>query len=631
MASEGVPAAAAKTRLRLPERIPDFGRRGLILFQLLWFPAFVLSILGPAAGTWYRVADGNQNSALIPGSRAGLALAEEDLTRVRFPVGPSAKAAGVRPGDDLVAIDGIPLSQTVPLNGGLIGGTETDDALFGELLYGTEPREMVLSLRSPGGRPRDVTVRSGEEHVEAGARALGFAPAMLRFADLLHLLTYPFLLASAWVLHRRKKEDVVSSIVSLAILLTLVAEQPSASFLALVAGVPEGVHRAVYDLANVLLLSGILLFPHGQLSPRPLVALVATLPILFFLEGDEYRFAFIAYMAASVATLVWRLRGRSSGDERQQLKWALFGFAGYAVFLALSLSADMMKMGAGSLGRQLALEVGAGFAFGLAFLLLQLGLLVALLKYRLYDAEAVITRSASLALITLVLGGVFAATMEAVKEVVLRAFGHDAGSMAPIVGAAISTVLVSPAYDRVQRWTEGRLHRHLAALREDLPECLRDLRHVASLKELVGESLDRIERGVRPTRVAVLVNGELVESRGASAEEVAAWQSDHSPDPSAELDFQPSGGLFPIRLPLRTDGAEPLGWVLFGPRPDRSCLSTAERDTLVEAAGPLARAVRVVLRREARERALAETLASHERRLDALAARLSIDPMPRPA
>ena len=55
-----------------------------------------------------------------------------------------------------------------------------------------------------------------------------------------------------------------------------------------------------------------------------------------------------------------------------------------------------------------------GRAFGLAFLLLQLGLLVALMRYRLYDAEAAITRSASVAIIMLAVATTFEVVIEAV-------------------------------------------------------------------------------------------------------------------------------------------------------------------------------------------------------------------------
>ena len=621
---------AARLEVRLPERIPDFGPRSLAFFRILWFAFFALALVGAVGGTWYRLSDANRNSALMPGSRAGFVVAQEDMTRVRFPVGPAAAALGIRAGDDIVAIDGLPVSAVAAMPGTAAAAAsppgEVDEALFGELLYGTESREVQLTLRGADGAERTVAVVTGEAHIEEGARGLGIPPWVLNFADLLHLLTYPFLLASAWVLYRRNLYDVISSVVSLAILLTLAAEQPSASFLALVAGVPEAAHRILYDAGNVFLLAGILLFPHGRLTPKWVLAVLAALPLLFFLEGDLYRAMLVAYMTASVLTLLWRVRSTPPGDERQQLKWALLGFSGYALFLAGALVADMLKLQAGSFAGQLAFEMAAGLSFGLAFLLLQLGLLVALLKYRLYDAETVISRSASLALITLILGGAFAATMEAVKEVILAGFGRDAGSVAPVVGAALSTVLVSPVYERVQRWAERRFHRNLVELRQGLPECLRDLRHFATLPELAAELLDRVAAGVRPTALALVVDGEVVEARGVPAGEVGQWLAGR-PEPPPAIGFDSRDPLFPIRFALRPDGEGPaIGSLLVGARPDRSCLGSAERAALDEIKEPVARAVRVVLKREARERGVAEALARQQDEIDALRARLAIDP-----
>jgi len=628
MASEGE-AAAAGFRLRLPRRVPDFGPRTFFLFRIIWFAAFALALLGPVAGTWHRVAEAGRNSGLVAGSRAGVALAEHDLTRIRFPVGPAAAAAGIRPGDDIVAIDTIPVSPAVAMPGSPGAppgaGNETDQLLFGDLLSGAEDRDVTLRLRSPDGREREVALRTGEAHIEQGARALGVPGGLLSVIDLIHLLTYPFLLVSAWLLYKRKRFDVVSSIVSLAILLTMGTEQPSATFLALVAMVPDGVHRTLYDLANIFLIGGILLFPHGRLSPRITLALLAALPLLLFLEGDVYRAILIAAMTASVLLFLWRLR-TASGDERQQLKWAVFGFSGYAFFFGASLTADMLKAGAPSLGQQLVLEVAAGFALGLAFLLLVSGLLVALLRYRLYDAEVAISRSASFALIALILAGIFAATMEGVKEVILRFFGRDAGSIAPIVGAALSTIMINPIYERVQGWAERRFHRRLAEMRRDLPDCLRDLRHFATLPELVEEVLKRISAGVRSARLALVINGEVAGTRGAGAGEVEAWLARTALDASCSAGVETGDAFFPLRRPLSLDDGTCLGWILLGPHPDRSRLSTAELDALDELAAPLARAVRVVLARQAREGAIDSALARQQRQIEALMLRLPIDP-----
>lgn len=627
IAAESLPAR--RFRLKLPERVPDFGPRSYFLFQLVWFAAFALAALGPIAGTWHRIAEAGRNSALVVGSRAGIALAEDDLTRIRFPVGPAAAAAGIRPGDDIVAVDTIPVSGRVAMPGSPAAaagsGSETDQLLFGDLISGAEDRDVALTLRSPDGREREVALRTGEAHIEQGARAIGVPGGLLSFIDLIHLLTYPFLLISAWLLFRRKREDVVSSVVSLAILLTMATEQPSATFLALILGVPEGVHRALYDLANISLIGGILLFPHGRLSPRVTLAVLAALPLLLFLEGDFYRAMLIAGMAASVLLFLWRLK-RATGDERQQLKWAVFGFSGYAFFLGVSIAADILKAGAPSLAQQLFLEVAAGFAFGLAFLLLQAGLLVALLRYRLYDAEVAISRSASFALIALILAGIFAATMEGVKEVILRFFGRDAGSIAPIVGAALSTVMINPIYERVQGWAERRFQRKLVEMRRDLPDCLRDLRHFASLAELVEEILERISAGVRSARLALVLDGKVAGSRGTGADEVEAWLARTALDPACSSGVETGDSFFPLRRPLSLADGTCLGWILLGPHPDRSRLSTAELDALDELADPVARAIRVVMARQARERALAETLTRQQRQIDSLMSRLAGSP-----
>ena len=71
----------------------------------------------------------------------------------------------------------------------------------------------------------------------------------------MHIVTYPFLLFAAWILHRRKRDDLISSVLPLAILLTIASEQPSAAFLKFIAHVPEWIHQRLYDLGNMCLLA----------------------------------------------------------------------------------------------------------------------------------------------------------------------------------------------------------------------------------------------------------------------------------------------------------------------------------------------------------------------------------------
>src|SRR5437868_5240387 len=127
---------------------------------------------------------------------------------------------------------------------------------------------------------------------------------------------------------------------------------------------------AIYDLANVLLLTGILLFPHGNLSWRR-VGLIALLPVLMFLRGTLYQTFFVCCMILAVLSLLRCLRLTDSSEQRQQVRWALFGITSYAVLRTLAILADTFKWSADSFGHQLLVEMSAGMRLALAVLVLQ--------------------------------------------------------------------------------------------------------------------------------------------------------------------------------------------------------------------------------------------------------------------
>jgi hypothetical protein len=610
---------------RLPPTVPAFNKPGYGIFTVIWMIAFALAVVGPVAGLYHRYSAPGNNSQLLLGSRAGFAVSPRDATVVRFTVGPQAEKAGIIAGDHITAIYGLALPPSMPVNEEALAEHANDPAYIalGNLLFGSDNAEVPLTVRDPDGRVRDVTVTTGDDHIDAGARALGISARWLRFIDLLHVLAYPFLLWAAWLLHHRNSRDAVSSILSLAVLLTIAAEQPSSMFLASI-GIPRGLNVAMYDLGNVLLLTGMLLFPHGNLSWRR-VGLIAALPILMFLQGTLYQTFFVCFMIITVLSLLRTLRLTESSDQRQQIRWALLGITGYAVLRCISIVSDYLKWSAGSFGQQLLVEIGAGISFALAVLVLQFGLLIALLRYRLYDAEIVISRSANIALITIAVAAVFAGTADGLKQIIYNYYGNTNSEGPVIFAAALSTVLVNPIQERVQRWSERRFQKNLFLLRDDLPEVARDMRETASLGEMLDEILARVDRGVRAVRSAAIVNGCVLRARGLSIEDVESWRST-TPAQDYKSDIcEPSDRLFPIRVPLipSSDDEEPIGYLLVGPRPDGSIPSRDEQKALNEVRESVARAIRTVIKREARELQVAELIADNARRIEALEALLA--------
>lgn len=611
-------------RFRLPPAVPPFNTRVHRIFSIFWIAAFLLAIIGPAAGIYFRYAAPTNNSQLLLGSRAGFAVSPRDATQIRFVVGPSARDVGLRPGDDIVAIYGIPLPKVMPVNEEALAQNDEDPAyiMMGNLLYGTDESEVPLTVRDPDGKVRDVTVMTGESHIDAAARGLGISPTLLSFIDLLPVLAYPFLLWAAWILHRRNARDAVSSILSLAVLLTMGAEQPSSTALAM-AGVPRWLNVAIFDFGNILLLTGILLFPHGKLSWR-LVALLCALPILLVLQGTIYQAVFIGFMVVAVLMLLRSLRATPSSDLRQQIRWALFGFTGYALFRAISIGSDFLKWSATSFGNQLFIEAVAGVALALAVLVLQLGLLIALLRYRLYDAEAIISRTASIAIVTVLLGAGFAGVMEGIITQMQNIY-PDSQTPAAMIGAMVAVMLIEPLHRKVSTWAEKRFHKNLLMLKHGLPEAMRDLRDITSFEDFIDEVLSRVVEGVLARRVAFVLGREVKQQIGVTRGEVLRWLAAFTPDENHEkIECHTEDPMFPLRVRVEDGSGALVGWLLIGPRPDGSIAGKDEREAIENIVVPLARSLRVVMSREREKKELMDVLEAHRQRIERIELALGV-------
>ena len=610
---------------KLPDRVPPFNSAAYRIFSAVWIAALLLAIVGPVMGLYQRYTTADDNSQLVLGSRAGFAVALQDATHIRFRVGPEAREAGIRKGDDIIAIYGLPLPEKMPVTDEALARNADDPAYIamGSLLFGTDEFPIPLTVRSPDGDVREVTVTTGEHHIEEGAQARGVPPIVLRFIDVVHVIFYPLLIWAAWILHRRNARDAVSSVLSLAILLMIGAELPSTAFLTSI-GVPLRINVALYDFGNVLLIAGILLFPHGNLTPKRALLLCGA-PLLMFLQGQLYQAWLLMLLIMGVLIQIRSLRTAQSIDVRQQIQWALFGFTGYAIFRGISYAADVFKWSAGTFSTQLSLELTAGLALGLSVLVLQFGLLVALIRYRLYDAEAVISRTASIAIVTLSIVAVFAGVMEGIITG-MQTIYPDAEMEAAMAGAIVATVLIHPLHQRVEKWTERRFHKSLIDIRENLPELMRDTRDSAKLEDFLDDVLTRIVGGIHATRAAVILDREVRQTVGISSADVLRWFMTFQPkDDDEVLDCVPEDHTFPLRLSIETSTGA-FGWLLIGPRPDGSIAGEDEQEALEKIATTLARSIRIVLSREEEKQELMRLLDGHGQRIERIERLLKIQP-----
>jgi hypothetical protein len=606
---------------RLPRRLPRLAGLGFQLFRVIWFVALGGAIAGVTIGEIYTYQRIAATSAAF--EAYGLHIGVEVPVTLYFPLSAAARRAGIAAGDSIVAIDGKPVAANA------------------------RPQDIAPLLDRAGAvatiRTRAVTgsvadhrlVRdprqADETYAGSGLTPLGRELAIRIYDTLTALVMF----GAALLLFIRRPRDPVAALLSIAFLLLLASY--SWTWLLDVAQLrwPVALLRpTAWTLMNIVLLT----FPTGRFEPRwSAVVALALAPIWAFWVfdtsaemGNAIGVINMVVFLLVIISIRHRYRRLSSDLERQQIKWAVLGFCGAAVSLLAVIVAALI-VPVMTINPHILIWAETIRFFGVITMIasLALGLLVSLLRYRLYDADAIISRSAGYALLTLMIGAVWAGGERGIEHVVTVSMGHEAGGAATVIAAALATMLVAPAHNRVHRWAEHRFQKALMHLRHGLPAFVEDMRETAHVHELLEGTLDRIERGVRAVRGAVLLADlnnvmQLAAVRDIAEAPVETWRAGWHPHPHHQhaLECDREDPLFPLRL--RLDGeAGTLGWILLGSRPDGSFYGRDEREALDEVAEPIARAVIVARRRDARWHAVHAALAVMGERVAAIEAQLA--------
>ena len=140
---------------------------------------------------------------------------------------------------------------------------------------------------------------------------------------------------------------------------------------------------------------------------------------------------------------------RADGERRQQLKWLMSG-------AAVCMAAVAVIAVGGTLDTSASPAVQAvfnGAAIGAAALPVSVG--VAILKYRLYDIDRIISRTLAYAIVTGLLVGVYAGLVLLTTQV----FGVHHSSVAVAASTLAAAALFNPVRRRVQKAVDRRFNR----------------------------------------------------------------------------------------------------------------------------------------------------------------------------
>ena len=219
---------------------------------------------------------------------------------------------------------------------------------------------------------------------------------------------------------------------------------------------------------------------------------------LFAAIAGPLRAVGLVWFAAAAVSLVLRFR-RSHGIERQQIKWialaSVVTVVGISATLVLLNSAGPDGSGANEWLLPLTI-VGT-----LSPVLLPIAIGIAVLRYRLYDIDRIISRTVSYALLTAVLVSVYGVSV-LVLGPLLRPL---VGSSDLVVAASTLAIaaLFSPARRRIQNLVDRRFNRARYDANRTVEEFRNHLRGDVQLGTLQSDLAGLVGSTLQPSSISV--------------------------------------------------------------------------------------------------------------------------------
>jgi hypothetical protein len=197
---------------------------------------------------------------------------------------------------------------------------------------------------------------------------------------------------------------------------------------------------------------------------------------------------------AAVVSLAFRYR-RARTAERAQLKWLVYAAALIVAVLLAEVPAGQIA-GSGNAANNLRNAMSIG-----AIALVPVAIGIAVLRYRLYDIDRVISRTVAYAIITGLLVGIYAGLVLLATRVL--------GSRTPVAVAAATlaaAALFSPLRRRVQRGVDRRFNRARYDADKTVAAFAAGLKDAVDLDAVQADLASAVQQALEPAHVSVWIS-----------------------------------------------------------------------------------------------------------------------------
>ncbi len=262
------------------------------------------------------------------------------------------------------------------------------------------------------------------------------------------------------------------------------------------------------NLNPILLFYGFALFPSGHFVPRWLrwaaLIWIAVQPIGILPEGNWLSYPlFLVAMLLLVGSQIYRYRRISDTIQRQQSKLVVFAFATViiviaAFFVPAFFVSDLAQ--GGSLYTTLGSTIST-----VVLLLAPISLVLAVMRYRLFDIDVIINRTLVYGSLTATLALVYFGSVIGLQHLSGALAGQQAGANPLII--VVSTLLIAALFNPLRRRIQSVIDRRFYRAKYDAARTLEHfgdtLRSETDLNGLSAHLVGVVQETMRPAHITL--------------------------------------------------------------------------------------------------------------------------------
>jgi hypothetical protein len=248
-------------------------------------------------------------------------------------------------------------------------------------------------------------------------------------------------------------------------------------------------------------------FPDGHFVPRwtrwmPFIWLAAN-----FANQMSALWVGLGLVLTTVGSQVYRYGWRSTPLQKQQTKWLVASLTVTMLFLITLAPAIFETPPAEALGSRLVGALLGGTLFRLIFLLFPAAILIAILRYRLWDIDVIIRRTLVYSVLTALLALIYFGGVVLLQQLT-RSITGQSSDVAIVISTLVIAALFFPLRRRVQNAIDRRFYRRKYDAAKTLAAFGVTARDEVELEKLTAELLNVVQETMQPASVSLWLKAE---------------------------------------------------------------------------------------------------------------------------